>query len=89
MVARAQVKPDGRPYLNPDDELDVNTLTDNTIVYKCINTTYGDILQCVSMGMTTLDEIIEWTKAVTACQQCRRLIGQVLDHALEVANPFA
>ena len=41
------------------------------------------------MGMTTLDEVIDWTNAVSACQKCRRLLGEVLDHALVVADPFA
>lgn len=88
-LIRNKVKPDGRPYLNPEDELDVNTLTEDTIVCKCVNTTFGDVLEAVRMGMTTLDEVIEWTNAVTACQKCKRLLGEVLDHALAVADPFA
>lgn len=86
---KAKFKIDGRPYLNPDDKADFDTLTEDTIICKCIDTTYGDILRCVSYGMTTLDEVIEETGAVTACQQCKRLVGEVLEHALEVANPFA
>ena len=49
-LIRNKVKPDGRPYLNPEDELDVNTLTEDTIVCKCVNTTFGDVLEAVRMG---------------------------------------
>ena len=86
--SKMKYKPDGRPYVNPVEEVDVNALTEDTIVCKCRYTTYGDILKAVSMGMTTLDEIIEETRAVSACQQCRKNVQAYLDHALEVANPF-
>lgn len=91
MMTRAgvRVKPDGRNYLNPDDLFDATLMEKDLIVCKCMDTTYGDIVDAVSMGMTSMEEVIEWTNTATACQQCRKLIQQVLDYALEVANPFA
>lgn len=40
-LIRNKVKPDGRPYLNPEDELDVASLTEDTIMrqhhfWRCI-----------------------------------------------------
>lgn len=83
-----RVKPDGRTYLNPDDPFDPEIMEKDLIVCKCMDTTYGDIVEAVSMGMTTMEEVIEWTNTATACQQCRKLISQVLEHALKVASPF-
>ena len=83
-----RVKPDGRTYLNPDDPFNSDVMEKDLIVCKCMDTTFGDITEAVSMGMTTLDEVIEWTNTATACQQCRKLISQVFDYAMEVASPF-
>ena len=84
--AKVKFRWDGNPYISPEEHPDdslFDTLPEETILCKCLDTTFGDVIRCVSYGMTTLDEVIEETAAGSTCQKCRHLIQQALNQALK------
>lgn len=56
-------------------------VTKDTIICRCEDITYGDILEAVEMGMTSLNEIKRYLRAgMGPCQgrTCGRLIQQII-----------
>lgn len=56
-------------------------LTKNTIICRCEDITYGEVLEAIEMGMTSLNEIKRYLRAgMGPCQgrTCGRLIQQII-----------
>ncbi len=56
-------------------------ITKDTIICRCEDITYGQILEAIEMAMTTLDEIKRFLRAgMGPCQgrTCGRLIQQII-----------
>ncbi|MCK5737911.1 (2Fe-2S)-binding protein [bacterium] len=56
-------------------------ITKDTIICRCEDITYGQVLEAIEMGMTTLDEIKRFLRAgMGPCQgrTCGRLIQQII-----------
>ena len=79
---------DGKPYINPHVVVDFDQLTMDTIVCKCVDVTYGDIVHCVECGMTTMKEVCDDLSLVNSCKQCAKLIATLYVHAYREYSPF-
>jgi NAD(P)H-nitrite reductase large subunit len=56
-------------------------MTKDTIICRCEDITYGEILEAIEMGMTSLNEIKRYLRAgMGPCQgrTCGRLIQQII-----------
>lgn len=56
-------------------------MTNETIICRCEDITYGDVLEAIEMGMTSLNEIKRYLRAgMGPCQgrTCGRLIQQII-----------
>lgn len=56
-------------------------ITKDTIICRCEDITYGQVLEAIEMGMTTLDEIKRFLRAgMGPCQgrTCGRLIQRII-----------
>jgi len=56
-------------------------LTKDTIICRCEDITYGEVLEAIEMGMTSLNEIKRYLRAgMGPCQgrTCGRLIQQII-----------
>ena len=52
-------------------------------VCNCRKVTFSDLESAVLEGASTVDEIIDKTKASTACGRCAKDVKEIAEHLLE------
>ena len=88
-IQRARFRRTGSPW-TPGGAIPVQHWPADAVVCSCIGVTRGRISEVTAEGESSLQQVIETTKASTACGSCQSLVCELVSgEAVAVATPGA